>query len=352
MVLNCPIRRWDEKRRDFVDFDDWHKLAGPPPGAETLGIGPGLAEWEVNAEVLLDSGASRDFVNKRTVTQRGWKIENASHAIDVQVADGRVLTLDKVAAVELQLAPGLLYRTKAYVMPMGGALDAILGMTWWQSWEVVKFYGKHNPKQVKVTMDGREFTLTGKTVQEEQESMKFINDHMRDLGFEHEIISAEQGAADLQELEVLAREAAKNGNTEAAMPYLFRLAQLNELEEEGTTPSGAVEQWREQAYLLARPKTNGQFTAELCGVSQELQREGKRTLLHVDASKAIPRVTLINADDAALMEEENQRESLYPFGNEEITEVNAVKRQPPATTINSKGHQQLVHDILSGVVNT
>jgi hypothetical protein len=46
-------------------------------------------------------------VNKHTVAQRGWKVENASHAIDVQVADGRVLALDKVAAVELQLPPGL-----------------------------------------------------------------------------------------------------------------------------------------------------------------------------------------------------------------------------------------------------
>jgi hypothetical protein len=53
-------------------------------------------------------------------------------------------------------------------MPMGGALDAILGMPWWSSWDCVQFYGKHNPKQVKVTMDDQEFTLTGKTLQEEQ----------------------------------------------------------------------------------------------------------------------------------------------------------------------------------------
>ena len=79
---------------------------------------------------------------------------------------------------------------------------------------------------------------------------------MRGLGFEHEIISAEQGAEDLTVLEVIAREAAKNGNTDAAMPYLFRLAQLNEPDDEGIAPPGSVEQWREQAYLLSRPKTN------------------------------------------------------------------------------------------------
>ena len=126
MVLHCPIRRRDESqhqtsghsRRDFVDVRG--KLAGPPPRADTLGIGPALAAWEVNAEVVLDSGASRDFVSKRTVMKRGWQMEAAAHTIDVQVADGRVLSLDTVAAVELQLAPGRIYRTKAYVMPTHG----------------------------------------------------------------------------------------------------------------------------------------------------------------------------------------------------------------------------------------
>jgi hypothetical protein len=61
---------------------------------------------------------------------------------------------------------------------------------------------------------------------------------------------------------------------------------------------------------------------------------------------------MINADDEALMDDANQRESLYPFGNDEITEVNAVKRQPPATTISSEGHQQLMHDIPHGTVKT
>jgi hypothetical protein len=225
-------------------------------------------------------------------------------------------------------------------------------MTWWSSWDCVQFYGKHKPKQVKVTTDGKEFTLTGKTLQREKESRKSSNDHTSELGFDTKIISPKQGAADLRELEVLARQATKDGNTDASMLYVFRLAQLNEPDEGGPTPTGSTEQRREQTYLLSRPKPRGQFTAEIYGVSQELQREWRRTLLHIDASRSIPRVTLINADDEALMDEENQRESLYPFGDEKITEVNAVKRQPPATTINSEGHQQLVQDILAGTVNT
>ena len=80
--------------------------------------------------------------------KRGWKQEDALHPIDVQVADGRIVSVDKVAAVELQLAPGLIYRSRAYVMPMGGALDTILGMTWWTSVDCLRFYGKHNPKKI------------------------------------------------------------------------------------------------------------------------------------------------------------------------------------------------------------
>jgi hypothetical protein len=39
----------------------------------------------------------------------------------------------------------------------------------------------------------------------------------------------------------------------------FRLAQLNEPDDGGVAPPGSVEQWRKQAYLLSRPKTNGQL---------------------------------------------------------------------------------------------
>ena len=52
------------------------------------------------------------------------------------------------------------------------------------------------------------------------------------------------------------------------------------------------------------------------------------------------------------MAQEDKRESMYPFGDEEVTEVNAIKRQPTAETINSEGHQRLIHDILAGTVKT
>ena len=65
LVLDTPIRKWYEARKDFVD--DWWKASRPPPGSETMGIGKSVHTWENNAEVLLDSGASRDFGDERMV---------------------------------------------------------------------------------------------------------------------------------------------------------------------------------------------------------------------------------------------------------------------------------------------
>ena len=105
LVLDAPIRGWDcqlgdfARNRDVDEEDRMWKLAGPAPLSDTMGIGKTVYEWELNAEALLDSGASRDFVNERTQIARGWKKERASHALEVQVADGRVLRLDYVAAI-------------------------------------------------------------------------------------------------------------------------------------------------------------------------------------------------------------------------------------------------------------
>ena len=79
--------------------------------------------------------------------------------------------------------------------------------------------------------------------------------------------------------------------------------------------------------MLSRPKTK-KFTAEICGVSQELQKHGHRTLLHIDVQAYRPKVSLMNAGDQELMDQDQRREALYPLGNEEITEVNAITRQP------------------------
>ena len=114
-------------------------------------------------------------------------------------------------------------------------------------------------------------------------------------------------------LEELARKARRHGHTDAIRPYIFRIAQQNEPATEDSNLIPAVERQREQAFLLSRPKTNGNLTAEIDGVSHELQRHGHRKLLHMDVQNS-DRVTgtLVNADDQELMEQENMREEQYP----------------------------------------
>jgi len=157
-------------------------------------------KWEGNFEVLVDSGASRDFVNEATVKMKGWKTMPATTPITVEVADGRTQHLDRVAAVEIQMAPGLIYRTLAYVMPMGGALDVILGMTWWATFEMVRFYGHAESKRLEVEVDGKTFIMEAKARRrQKREMIKSINAEWKaKLGEDHiEIISPEEGARDM-----------------------------------------------------------------------------------------------------------------------------------------------------------
>ena len=126
------------------------------------------------------------------------------------------------------MAPGLTCRTNAYIMPMGAGLDAILGMTWWASWDSVEFYAKHSPTEVKLTAKGNNFTLTGTSTQNAKESLKYSNDRMKDAGHEIEVISPEQTVADIRELRELTKKAIPLGHAEVALPYLFRLQMLED----------------------------------------------------------------------------------------------------------------------------
>ena len=104
--------------------------------------------------------------------------------------------------------------------------------------------------------------------------------------------------------------------------------------------------------MMSRPKVRGRYTAEIQGVSQALRREGHRTLIHIDTSKPEAKVFIVNVtDDEQLYSvSEAKRESLYPFGREAVTEVDAIARQSDAKVIDSEGHRQLVRDILAGEV--
>jgi hypothetical protein len=181
VVLDTPMRLWQERQKEL------NAEAFPLPHLSAT-----ILKWEGNFEVLVDSGASRDFVNEATVKLKGWKTMPATTPITVEVADGRTQHLDRVAAVEIQMAPGLIYRTLAYVMPMGGALDVILGITWWATFEMVRFYGQAEPKRLEVEVDGKTFIMEAKARRrQKREMIKSINAEWKaKLGEDHiEIIS-------------------------------------------------------------------------------------------------------------------------------------------------------------------
>ena len=60
-------------------------LSAPVRG--TTGEGQPKAAWSAPLETLLDSGASRDFINEATVKRLGLQIEKANNPLKVAMAD-------------------------------------------------------------------------------------------------------------------------------------------------------------------------------------------------------------------------------------------------------------------------
>jgi hypothetical protein len=66
--------------------------------------------WKASILALIDSGASRDFINEDVVKRLGLEMEPAKHALKVQVADGRELNIKHVVWIDLCLNGKLGYR--------------------------------------------------------------------------------------------------------------------------------------------------------------------------------------------------------------------------------------------------
>jgi hypothetical protein len=360
VVLDTPMRLWQERQKEL------NAEAFPLPHLSAT-----ILKWEGNFEVLVDSGASRDFVNEATVKLKGWKTMPATTPITVEVADGRTQHLDRVAAVEIQMAPGLIYRTLAYVMPMGGALDVILGMTWWATFEMVRFYGQAEPKRLEVEVDGKTFIMEAKARRrQKREMIKSINAEWKaKLGEDHiEIISPQEGARDMLLNDMTESAARREHHADFEKAYLYRLAVQDSTEEgwcdgvirstdtlpgwtdtppkepDDKPPDGAHANWKQDAYVRARPKTKGRFIVELEPLTSALRAHGMRDLqLRVDvgtsSSNNKPRVYLINAEE---------RDDLYPFGKQPVTQANAVAKPAPPVTEISPELQRLVGEIVRG----
>ena len=292
-------------------------------------------KWKPAVETLIDSGASRDFVNEATVQRLGLKVEKAKHPLRVQVADGRTLQINKVACVELSLDRKLAYRTRAYVMPMGRTCDVILGMTWFETMKDCDFDAVN--KTLSIVHKGSRITLRGQGEAGAQmrERANSIRQSRPDF---LEVISPEEGAQDMQELKRIARKALREGvpMSECIEPTLVAM-QLKE------SPSQTVEHdfTHMAARLHARVCSTGIYRAQVAGISDVLAQQGKRVSFWVDARTAHAQVHLIHADE---------RDCLYPFGNRPSKGAPLATERRAPEVIPSAGHRKLVTDILSGAV--
>ena len=295
----------------------------------------GTQTWKPAVETLIDSGASRDFVNEATVQRLGLKVEKAKHPLRVQVADGRTIHISKVACVELSLDRKLAYRTRAYVMPMGRTCDVILGMTWFEAMKDCEFDAVN--KTISIVHKGSRITLRGQGEAEAQtrERANSIRQTRPDF---LEVISPEEGAQDMQELKRIARKALKEGTPMSGFtePTLVAM-QLKE-----SAAADAEQDWDHMAARLhARVQSNGVYRAQVAGVSDILAAQGNRVSFWVDTRTEPALVHLIHADE---------RDCLYPFGNRTAgKESDTLERQSPIVT-QSAGHRHLVTDILNGTV--
>ena len=295
----------------------------------------GTQTWKPAVETLIDSGASRDFVNEATVQRLGLKVEKAKHPLRVQVADGRTLHISKVACVELSLDRKLAYRTRAYVMPMGRTCDVILGMTWFEAMKDCEFDAVN--KTISIVHKGSRITLRGQGEAEAQtrERANSIRQTRPDF---LEVISPEEGAQDMQELKRIARKALKEGTPMSGFtePTLVAM-QLKE-----SAAADAEQDWDHMAARLhARVQSNGVYRAQVAGVSDILAAQGNRVSFWVDTRTEPALVHLIHADE---------RDCLYPFGNRTAGKDSDTLERPSPIVTQSAGHRHLVTDILNGTV--
>ena len=306
------------------------------PVRNTAGEGQPKAAWSTPLETLLDSGASRDFINEAAVKKLGLKVEKANNPLKVAMADGRIRAVSQVVTVDVKLHKELVYRTRAYVMGLGQACDMILGWSFCEVMQSCTFDTVN--RALHVRRNGRTITLNGKGGAEakrraDANALSAANpDHL-------EIISPEEGARDLIAYRRAARKAmraAKKGAKTADRGGV--LQSYLEQKEPVLLSMQMCKEWGAAAADEASPPTEasgGRYRAVVATVQQQLRQANLDLLFHVDVSSDVPQVYLINADD---------RDNLYAFGTDS---ARTTPTRPAVTTVSNVKHQQLIDDILA-----
>ena len=302
--------------------------------------------WKASILALIDSGASRDFINEDVVKKLGLEMEPAKHALKVQVADGRELSIKHVVWIDLCLNGKLGYRTRAYVMPMGKACDVILGMSFFETLGPCEFDGVN--RTLAVDRQGERIVLEGQGVEEAKVRAK-ANALLQQRTGGLEIISPEEGARDMQTLKQLERRLRNPGRgprehlNVLTKEYLEPFALHMRMRDEAPEPEEV--EWQGMAQRLqARATSEGVFRGVVAGISDTLLQRDHWAAFRVDATANPPMVHLIQAEE---------RDFLYPFGERaEGNKTTEELERSKARTLESAGHKQLVEDILSGRLQT
>ena len=99
-------------------------------GGTTEGAhGQGFSKKVFQARVLIDSGATRNFVSQRYVDRHRLKTFAAEQPMNVALADGKRLVANRKVAMTLDFG-SYKYTRNVYVLPLGVSADVILGMPW------------------------------------------------------------------------------------------------------------------------------------------------------------------------------------------------------------------------------
>ena len=235
----------------------------------------------IQASVMVDSGASRCFVNSQLVNKHQISTFNASNPLKVMMADGEQLEARKAARLTLRFQE-FTYTQTFFVLPLGIKASFILGIPFLQT--ISPF--NCDARSQEITFFHREKKISIRPTQSVSEVEEY-----RDS-----IITLEQAVKDIRSLEKerkrKERKDSESGGAEEPLAYLCRLVPSrvprNKGKEEEQSP-GPQKQEADRATTLAQmldSKNPSEYHKEIKEALQVSRREHE---LHGEEYWSLPR---------------------------------------------------------------